>query len=382
MKKFLFYSKNIFFIISFVIFSGSIYVYFCFKNVIHQHQNEIHNIEIKRAYRTAKTIIPQINLYTDDSIQNAINDATIEPYLSRVMSYYRNEEFKYIYLIYIDSKGAFRYLADGSELKEKADFHQKFAPSKDVLWSDVLLKKKDVYDIQDNAEGLWLTYLSPIVKNGKVEAILVLDISTKEYQEFSKLLVPLENFLTFFLFVLAIIFFVIISQGFLFFKQYKNSMFDSLTKLYNRHYLRNISLSLDKKNLAIFMIDIDFFKLVNDKYGHDVGDIVLESVAKKLLAATRLEDKVIRYGGEEFLILIKSAKDKKQVFDIAERIRANIEKGTMRIDGYSNINISVSIGVNLSVESFSTIDKAIKKADEMLYQAKHNGRNRIEVYGD
>ena len=382
MKKFLFYSKNLFFIISFIIFIGSLYLYSSFKSVLYQHQKEIHNIEVNRAYKAAKKITNQINLHINNSIVSTIYDGTIEKDLSRMLSYYRNDEFKYIYLIYIDSKGSLRYLADGSTVEEKAAFHQKFTPSNESLWDDALIKKNDVYDLQDNAEELWLTYLSPIVKNGKVEAILVLDISTKEYQEFSKLLVPLEKFLNLFLFVLAVVFFVILLQGFLFYKQYKNSMFDSLTKLYNRHFLKKISLNLDMDRLAVLMIDIDYFKLVNDKYGHNVGDIVLESVARKFLAATRLDDKVIRYGGEEFLILTKLSKNKQHVLDIAERIRASIEKDSIRIDTLLNIRVSVSIGVNLSVKSFSSLDMAIKKADEMLYQAKHNGRNRIEVYED
>jgi len=382
MKKFLFYSKNLFFIISFIIFIGSLYLYSSFKSVLYQHQKEIHNIEVNRAYKAAKKITNQINLHINNSIVSTIYDGTIEKDLSRMLSYYRNDEFKYIYLIYIDSKGSLRYLADGSTVEEKAAFHQKFTPSNESLWDDALIKKNDVYDLQDNAEELWLTYLSPIVENGKVEAILVLDISTKEYQEFSKLLVPLEKFLNLFLFVLAVVFFVILLQGFLFYKQYKNSMFDSLTKLYNRHFLKKISLNLDMDRLAVLMIDIDYFKLVNDKYGHNVGDIVLESVARKFLAATRLDDKVIRYGGEEFLILTKLSKNKQHVLDIAERIRASIEKDSIRIDTLLNIRVSVSIGVNLSVKSFSSLDMAIKKADEMLYQAKHNGRNRIEVYED
>jgi len=382
MRNFFFYGKNLFFAISFIVFLGSIYVYISFKDVISNQQIEMHNLEINRAYKTAKTIIPQINLYSNNSIINILNKQMIEPELSRLLSYYRNDEFKYIYLVSVDDKGTFRYLADGSALEEKATFQQKFTPVLENLWFNVLRDKKDVYAIQDNVEGLWLTYLSPLLVDGKVKAILVLDISTKEYQEFFKLLVPLTNFLNIFLLGLGIIFFLVLLQGLLFYKQYKNSMFDSLTKLYNRHFLKTILKTFFTEKLAIFMIDIDFFKLVNDTHGHDAGDIVLESVAKKLLSATRLDDRVIRYGGEEFLVLIESAKDKQHVLDIAERIRKNIEKVTIRINDSLNINVTVSVGVNLSTKDFSSMDAAIKKADEMLYQAKLNGRNRIEVYSN
>lgn len=382
MKNVLLYSKNTFFAISFLVFFGSIYMYISFKGVIHDQQTKIHHIEVNRAHKTAKTIMPQINLHSDNSIKNILYDGAVEPELSRILSYYRNDEFKYIYLVSVDNKGTFRYLADGSVFEEKAAFQQKFTPILESLWSDVLKEKKDVYAIQDNVEGLWLTYLSPIIEEGQVKAILVLDISTKEYQEFFKLLVPLKNFLNLFLFVLSIVFIIVLSQGFLFYKQYKNSMFDALTKLHNRHFLTTISHTFFTDKLSILLIDIDFFKLVNDKYGHDIGDKVLETVARKLLAATRLDDKVIRYGGEEFLVLIKSVEDKKKVLKIAERIRASIEKDPIRINDSLNINITVSIGANLSVKSFCTMEKAIKKADEMLYQAKNSGRNKVVSYKD
>lgn len=253
-------------------------------------------------------------------------------------------------------------------------------PSMSSLWTRVLTKKEDVYDIQTGAEGLWLTYLSPLLKDGKIEAILVLDISTKEYQEFSKLLAPLSKFLNLFLFVLIIIFLVVLLQGLLFYGQYKNSLFDSLTKLYNRYYLESISKTINVKELTVLMLDIDFFKKINDNYGHTVGDIVIASVAQKLTVATRLEDKVIRYGGEEFLILIQSSTNEEYILDIAERIRSSIEKDSIRINDTLSVNVTISIGINFSSKSLKTVNECIKKADKMMYKAKNSGRNRVEAY--
>ncbi len=247
----------------------------------------------------------------------------------------------------------------------------------DSLWDRLKKQKNDVYDIQNSAEELWLTYLSPIVKDGKIEAILVLDISTTEYQEFSKLIEPLDDFLNSFLFVLVIIIVIVTLQVILFYSQYKNSMIDSLTKLYNRHYLNTIHFNKIKTEVAIFLIDIDFFKLVNDTYGHDVGDIALASVAKKLLVATRLEDKVIRYGGEEFLVIVKSDKN---VLNVARRIRELVAKDSIRVNGKENITLTVSVGVNLDVSSSTSMQDAIDKADKALYLAKKAGRNRVEIY--
>lgn len=380
MRKFLFFNKYLFFVISFIIFTGSLYLFFDFKDVIQKHEDEIHNIEVNRANKTAKAIFHQIQLYTQESVSSIRNNPVIEPNLSNILSHYRNDEFKYIYLIYLDEKGAYRYLADGSESEEKAGLNQKFMPSMSSLWTRVLTKKEDVYDIQTGAEGLWLTYLSPLLKDGKIEAILVLDISTKEYQEFSKLLAPLSKFLNLFLFVLIIIFLVVLLQGLLFYGQYKNSLFDSLTKLYNRYYLESISKTINVKELTVLMLDIDFFKKINDNYGHTVGDIVIASVAQKLTVATRLEDKVIRYGGEEFLILIQSSTNEEYILDIAERIRSSIEKDSIRINDTLSVNVTISIGINFSSKSLKTVNECIKKADKMMYKAKNSGRNRVEAY--
>lgn len=366
--------------ISFVTLFGSIWLYFDFKEAIASHQKEIHRIEVSRAAKVSKSILSQIIYNTIDDITKIKTDTMLVNHINTLLSYYTNEEFKYVYIVYIDDKNAYRYLADGSQMHERAKINQKFTPSHVSLWNKVLNEKKDVYDIQTSAEGLWLTYLSPIVKNGIIEAILVLDISTQEYKNFSKLLIPLNNFLNIFLVVLVIIFFLTTLQGTLFYKQLKQSLIDPLTKLYNRHYLDDYSVRLNNEDLAIVMIDIDFFKSVNDSYGHDVGDIVISAIARKLIAATRLEDKVIRYGGEEFLILIKSAKTKEDVIKISERIRESIDNEQIRINTQLSVHVTVSLGVNLCEQPFTSLNEEIKYADKMLYSAKHNGRNRVEVY--
>ena len=171
MRRFLFLSKNLFFLISFIVFFGSFYFYLDFKEVIQKHEQEIHNIEIKRAYKTAKSILPQIQEYADKTIASLVDYPAMSFEISRILSYYRNDEFKYIYLIYIDEHGSYRYLADGSEIEEKATPNQKFTPSMLPLWDKLKKEKKDVYDIQDNAEGLWLTYLAPVVTDGKIDVI-------------------------------------------------------------------------------------------------------------------------------------------------------------------------------------------------------------------
>ena len=371
--------KNPFFIISLFILLGNIWLFVEFKQVSAEQKNEAKIMQINRASNISDEIISNVLKYTKDSILNIKQSAFVEQEINKMLSYYRNNEIKYVYIVYIDEKGAFRYLADGSRKIDKASLHQKFTPALKHLWDRALSKKKIVYSLQDSAEGLWLTHLTPIVSDTKVEAVLVLDISMSEYENFHRLLEPLEKFIDVFVGILILVATATIFQSILFYTQFKRSIIDPLTKLYNRHHLDSIKTSLNNDKISIMMVDIDHFKSINDTYGHAVGDVVISSVAKKLLIATRLEDIVIRYGGEEFLIVVRSAKTKDDVVKIAERVLGSLRENNIRVDDSLSIEVRVSIGLNICTVPFESLDEEIDKADKMLYKAKKAGRNRIEI---
>ena len=146
---------------------------------------------------------------------------------------------------------------------------------------------------------------------------------------------------------------------------------DSLTSTYNRRYFDE--LFQDQKNVqAVCMIDIDNFKYVNDNYGHGVGDIVLQSVARTILSCVRKTDAVIRYGGDEFVIIFYSIPT--DVFEKKmERIRQSID--TLVIDEYPEIHLSVSIGGGYGMEKTKEL---FKVADSMMYQAKIT-KNQVAI---
>jgi len=123
------------------------------------------------------------------------------------------------------------------------------------------------------------------------------------------------------------------------------------------------------------MVDFDHFKKINDNYGHSVGDNVLYEGAQIMQSKLRKDDKIFRYGGEEFLILIK--KESVSVTEhIANRIRLSIENYIFLKDDIK-INLTISIGLNIKPNESKNINEAIKIADMMLYRAKANGRNCI-----
>lgn len=156
---------------------------------------------------------------------------------------------------------------------------------------------------------------------------------------------------------------------------------DELTGLLNHGaILRAAQKALDdararQQPLSFVMADIDFFKKVNDAYGHQVGDAVLHEVAARIQAAARSGDIVGRYGGEEFLVILLDT-GQEQAKEIAARILRGISAVPVQADGTRGIPITISLGIaTLSCEQQS--DGLIKRADDALYSAKTTGRNRF-----
>lgn len=155
---------------------------------------------------------------------------------------------------------------------------------------------------------------------------------------------------------------------------------DPLTQLFNRRFLptilkRETELSRRKSTtFALLMMDVDFFKKVNDTHGHESGDRVLQQVAALAMNRIRAGDFIFRYGGEEFLVVLTEV-DSKQAQDVAEKIRQRIASVDILLAGEQTVKVTVSIGIALS-DGHPDYQRQLEKADKALYEAKHSGRNR------
>ena len=161
----------------------------------------------------------------------------------------------------------------------------------------------------------------------------------------------------------------------------KEAIYDVLTGCYNK---KGIEILLEKfleeslrynTPLSVMMIDIDYFKKVNDTYGHLAGDFVLREVAKILKSTIRQSDICGRFGGEEFIILLPNTK-LIGAMKLAERIRENIQNHDF-IFNNKKIKVTISIGIT-SVSKNDSSFSLVERADEALYAAKRGGRNRVE----
>jgi len=152
---------------------------------------------------------------------------------------------------------------------------------------------------------------------------------------------------------------------------------DFLTKVYNRRYFfeKIVKFYEDKSSFAVSMIDIDNFKKINDKYGHNIGDKILMVLSNTLMKNTKGSDLIARFGGEEFCVALKNI-DKKQAIGFFVKLRKIISDINIQV-AKESINITVSIGLSFS-DNEKNINTLLIEADEALYRAKENGRNRVE----
>ncbi len=166
---------------------------------------------------------------------------------------------------------------------------------------------------------------------------------------------------------------------------YTGAVTDNLTQLRNKGYglarLDEAVYAAQRQGggLALAMIDIDFFKRVNDTYGHPVGDEVLKSIARRIACGVRKADVAVRYGGEEFMVILPQTKSEK-VAEIGERLRATVAARPVRAaDGQISLDVTASVGVALFQPGSDDSASMIERADKALYRAKEAGRNRVEI---
>jgi len=167
-------------------------------------------------------------------------------------------------------------------------------------------------------------------------------------------------------------------------KALKESAFkDSLTGLYNRKFLdehlKKLLPQLDRehKKMAVLMLDMDHFKAVNDEYGHDIGDLALKELARVLLSNIRESDIVVRFGGEEFIVMLVGIESEAEALKVAEKLRLKVSQNEIKVYENTTISKTISIGMAIYPDNSRSIDSILKYADIALYEAKRKGRNRV-----
>lgn len=156
------------------------------------------------------------------------------------------------------------------------------------------------------------------------------------------------------------------------------SEIDPLTQVGNRRWFENNAPAEPSKRDGIIVLDVDFFKKINDQYGHPFGDAVLQAIAAEINSAKRENDLLARYGGEEFILFIDEV-ERHELLQIAERLRTtaqNIQVGEQPLPE----PVTISLGLAWNDGSFKSLQAMIAAADQALYLSKNNGRNTLTLY--
>lgn len=168
-------------------------------------------------------------------------------------------------------------------------------------------------------------------------------------------------------------------------QSYQNSIRDALTRLYNRSYFYEtlnhvLGTTSANKPVSVIVSDLDYFKRINDNYGHLQGDKVLQFVANLLMDSVRPQDIAARIGGEEFVLLLVNTPSE-AAGQVAERIRVSLsEFNRDTTDGQLPEPITISMGVFTAMSSDVSAEECVERADKAMYQAKETGRNRVVIY--
>lgn len=163
------------------------------------------------------------------------------------------------------------------------------------------------------------------------------------------------------------------------------AMHDGLTGLLNRRAIEEYAeaefnmAGRKKQAMSVILLDIDHFKNVNDRFGHKFGDVVLRQVAQTLKEDLRNYDRVGRWGGEEFLLILPGTELKDAVI-VAERLRSKTAAVQTSLENGETFSIHISLGTACTTGQFQSLAKLIDAADQALYQAKQSGRNRVCVF--
>lgn len=377
MKQFIKSKINILSLMILTIFTIIItFVYFQFDKKTEQIKQDILQNEIHKTSEYAHNITTMIKSYlSSDNIYTVLKEnKKLRKNLEEKLSLFKSSKYIQIFLIRKDKKGRLRYLLDAEkDLEERGSFNQKFDPLSN-LWDKVFNSSIPEYTFQENIKDLWITYLYPIKLNNKTIAVLAFDFSSNEHTFIVNVINPIKNIFLYLSLILAVFLIYGYSQLYLYYKTEKRGFIDPLTSCYNRLYLNTLKNNINLNNFELCMIDIDYFKKINDTHGHNTGDIVLQTFAKRILNKIKKDDILIRVGGEEFLLIISKLNHKKAHL-VPERIRKEIENGQIAIDK-EIIYVTASFGVNNKPHLSPSLHEAIKIADKQLYKAKREGRNR------
>ena len=338
-------------------------------------KNTLLNEAISLVDDTSSNVLNTIVDQKLNFVTSNVNSEDLRFENEKVLSLMKSTDINSLFVLYLSDANYF-FLLD-TDKEEHTELHEVFIPENIKVFAQVVKEKNKKIFIHKDIKSLSFTLLKPIIQNDVTVGLLVIDYTENRLMSLLDISVRVLSYLFLLLLTLIFIFlFYIIYTHYSRYKIYRNP----LTNTLNRIYMTDNYEKINFKKYYVVLADIDFFKRINNRHGQTNGDKVIIKIIKIMAKHLASNDKFIHYSGEEFLLLIsKESKSEKVLRKLLEDIRISVNRATFNIED-DEFNISISMGVLLNTSIEKSLQDVIHKADTALYEAKHNGRNRVQYY--
>ena len=332
--------------------------------------------EIKKAEQYASKIAKLIQLRTGKNIDEALkDDPQYRQHLNEALQAFLTPQYQYIFILQKDEKGNYRFLLDGSE-EEPEEYKTIFFPKSELFDSVYMTQKMQIIEQHEGVEQVWLSLVYPIVIKNKTDALLVLDLSESYGEHLNNFNSPLMAVVWMMQAFLLLSLFLFIFLAYRYYKIRKELIIDDLTSVYKKQYLQEFFNKNRVDNYNVMLLDIDEFKVINQKFGYESGDIILKEFTETLSSALSSNAIIVRIGGTEFLIVSpkeegKVEEEAQKVFDVLK------EKKYLIGNEVQYLNVSMSA---MSVPKGTMLIQNIERLlDEKLLEVKSKGKNDLAI---
>ncbi|MFT7823166.1 MAG: GGDEF and EAL domain-containing protein [Sulfurimonas sp.] len=345
---------------------------------VNQSTEKLKEQEIRKAEKYAEKIVSYIQSETGDMLKpHLAENPQKREALNKMLDAFLTEEFQYIFLLQKDKKGHYRFLLDGS-LDDPVAYNTIFFPKSELYDTVYHTKTPRIIKQKEGVEHIWLSLLYPIVEEGKTQALLVLDLSRIYGEYLNDFNSPVSTIVILMELFLLVSFLVLAYFAYHFYKLRKSILFDPLTSAYTKLYLQEFFDKHKVDRYNAILVDIDDFKQINEKYGYDSGNKVLELFVREIMDFLPEKAKIIRTGGAEFLVILS-----KEEADFEGQIQKLFRHLTLKRYLLENEVISLSLSMSAIVvpEESDSIRNIERLLDEKLLEVKSRGKNGLGIIG-
>ncbi len=334
--------------------------------------------EIKKAEQYASKIAKLIQLRTKNNIDEALKDnPQLREQLNESLQAFLTSQYQYIFVLQKDEKGNYRFLLDGAE-EEPEEYKTIFFPKSELFDMVYTMQKMQIIEQHEGVEQIWLSLVYPIVDENKTEALLVLDLSESHGEHLNNFNSPLMTVVWMMQAFLVISLLLLLFLAYRYYKIRKDLIIDDLTSVYKKQYLEEFFNRHKIDDYHAMLIDIDEFKEINQKFGYESGDMILQQFTQTLSSILSSDAIIIRIGGTEFLVV--SPKKEGKVEEQAQKV-FNVLKEKKYLIGNDVQYLTVSMSAISIPEETMFIQNIERLLDEKLLEVKSRGKNALGILG-